>query len=61
MKAKVELFVNPHRFKEYAVKYRRHWWNKWQYVPTIKGDNAVFDQSTAKAVAKDIVNNNFDF
>lgn len=50
MKAEKVLFVNARGFKEYAVRFKRNIFAKWQWVKDEKGNNKVMNFAEADAV-----------
>lgn len=44
------MFVNARGFKEYAVRYRKHPWSRWQWVKDERGNNQVTNFAEADAV-----------
>lgn len=51
MRTKVLKFVNPNRFRQYAVMYRKSIFHKWHFVLNMKGDRAIYGKDEALAIA----------
>lgn len=50
MKTEVIMFVNARQFKEYAVRFKKNLFAKWQWVKDDKGNNRVTNFAEADAV-----------
>lgn len=49
MKAEKVMFVNARKFKEYAVRYKRNFFAKWEWVKDENGNNKVTNFAEADA------------
>lgn len=50
MKTEVIMFVNARQFKEYAVRFKKNLFAKWQWVKDDKGNNRVTNFAEADAI-----------
>lgn len=41
------MFQNAQRYKEYAIRFKRHWWSPWEWSKNEKGNNALFNFESA--------------
>lgn len=56
MKVELIMFVNVREFKEYAVRYKKGIFSKWQFVKNAKGSNALFNFANASLKRDELLN-----
>lgn len=58
MKTELIMFQNCKEFKEYAVRYKKGIFSKWEFVKNDKGRNALFNYAGATAEVEKLLEEN---